>query len=445
MITESEGVGGAVSATRRTAGDFRVAFVVVAAAFVIICLYSNYVQHVIVTRFGDADEYFFAAEQMAAGQTIRAETPYLYRIALPWLVAHTFPQQIEFGFRLYNTIAAGAGTTLLLLWLRRFGVHAGVAALTTVVYTAEWIGPARFIWFAPITCDPPFIALTMGALLVADGLRRQFSWPRALALTAICAVGGAVRETMLFAPIAFLFANVTFDRTSQPPRVPLAARLLPLAATIAVVTLCHFIPAEPRRHLSTYDNVFMLYRRKALFTLPLSFYMTFGPVIAVALYDWRAARDLLARHFYLAVFFGWCFLTCYIGGHDSERYLIWGAPVMYLLVAMALQRHAGALLRSAWVFVALVGAQALGSHIFFAYPNPNTAVGDWTTLTTAGEKIWGVLNRLFVIDDFYWNLWSYFGSRPVHALLLGIYVVFSLALILYLGHTERAHPELRPR
>jgi hypothetical protein len=445
MITERDGVDGAVSATRRTYGDFRVAFAVVAVAFVLISLYSNYVQHVIVTRFGDGDEYFFAAEQMAAGQTIRAETPYLYRIALPWLVAHTFPHQIEFGFRLYNTIAGAAGTALLLLWLRRFGVHAGVAALTTILYTAEWIGPARFIWFAPISCDPPFIALSMAALLIADGLRRQFSWRRALGLTAICAVGGAVRETMLFAPIAFLFANVTFDRTSQPPRVPLTARLLPLAATAVVVTLCHFIPAEPRRHLSAFDNVFYLYHRKALFTLPLSFYMTFGPVIAVVLYDWRAARDLLARHFYLVIFFGWCFLTSYIGGHDTERYLIWGAPVMYLLIAVALERHADALLRSAWVFVALVGAQALGSHIFFAYPDPNTAVGDWAELRTVGERIWGVTNRLLVVDDFYWNLWSYFGSKPFHALLLAIYLVFSLGLILYLRHTERSHPELRPR
>jgi hypothetical protein len=440
MITERDGAGDAVWA--RPWSDFRVAFAVVAVAFVLISVYSHHVQHVIVTRFGDADEYFFEAEQIAAGQTIRAETPYMYRIALPWLVAHTFPQQIEFGFRLYNTIAAAAGTMLLLLWLRRFGVHAGVAALTTILYTAEWISPARFIWFAPITCDPPFIALSMAALLVADGLRRQFSWPRALGLTAICALGGAVRETMLFAPIAFLFANVTFDPTSPPSRVPLTARLLPLVATAVVVTLCHFIPAEPRRQLSAWDNLFYLYHRKALFALPLSLYMTFGPIIAVVLYDWRAARDLLARHVYLVVFFGWCFLTSYIGGSDTERFVIWGAPVMYLLVAKALERHAGALLRSAWVFVALVIAQALSSHIFFAYPNPNTAVADWGLLTTVGEKIWGALNRLLVIDDFYWNLWSYFGSKPVHAVSLAIYLVFSLGLVLYLRRTERMHPEL---
>jgi hypothetical protein len=425
-------------------GDYRLAFALTAAAFVVISVYSYHVQHVTVTRFGDGDEYFFAAEQMAAGQTIRAETPYLYRIALPWLVAHTFPQQIEFGFRLYNTMSAAAGTALLLLWLRRFGVHAGVAALTAIMYTAAWIGPARFIAFAPISCDPPFIALSMAALLVADGLRREFSWTGAIGLTAICAVGGAVRETMLFAPIAFLFANVTFDRSSRPPRVPLAACLLPLAATAAVVTLCHYIPAEPRRQLSAVDNVFYLYRRKALFTLPLSFYMTFGPVIAVVLYDWRSALRLLAQNVYLVVFFGWCFLTSYIGGHDTERYLIWGVPVMYLLVATALERHAPALLRSAWVFVALITAQAFSEHLFFAYPDPSNAVGDWSTLTTAGEKIWGVLNRLLVIDDFYWNLWSYFGSKPFHALMLAIYALFSLGLILYLQFVERAHPELRP-
>src|SRR6185312_9610559 len=193
MITDS--VGGAVAGTRELYGDFRLASVLVAVAFVAISAYSYHVQQITLTRFGDGDEYFFAAEQMAAGQTIRAETPYMYRIALPWLVARTFPERIEFGFRLYNTMAAAAGCALLLLWLRRFDIHPGVAALTTILYIADWIGPARFLYYYPIYVDPPFIALSMGALMVAEGLRRRFSWARTFALAAICAAGGAVRET----------------------------------------------------------------------------------------------------------------------------------------------------------------------------------------------------------------------------------------------------------
>ena len=417
-----------------------------ALAFVVISVYSAHVQQITLTRFGDGDEYFFAAEQMAAHQTIRAETPYLYRIALPWLVAHTFPQRIEFGFRLYNTIAAFAGPMLLLAWLRRFGVRAEIAALTSVLYIADWIGPARFLYYYPIYVDPPFIALCMWGLLIVDGLRRRFSWPRTIGLAVLCALGGAVRETMLLVPIAFLFANVTFDRQpGEQARIPRIARVLPLAATALVVALCHLIPAEPRRQLSALENAFYLFNEKPLFTLPLAFFMTFGPVLAIVLYDWRRVRDLVMKHFYLVVFFGGCFAGGYVGGHETERYLIWASPVVFLLIAQALERHGAALVRSAWMFVALVGAQALGEHVFFGIPDPSFSVAEWSSLTTVGQKAWGVINRLVIVDDFSWNLWSYFGSRPFHALLLAIYAAFSASLMLYLWRVERAHPELRPR
>jgi hypothetical protein len=92
------------------------------------------------------------------------------------------------------------------------------------------------------------------------------------------------------------------------------------------------------------------------------------------------------------------------------------------------------------VFVLLVGAQALGEHVFFAIPDYSVAVNDWSTLTTFGEKAWGILNRLVIVDDFSWNLWSYFGSRPFHALLLCIHVAFSAFLITYLWWAERRAP-----
>jgi hypothetical protein len=33
------------------------------------------------------------------------------------------------------------------------------------------------------------------------------------------------------------------------------------------------------------------------------------------------------------------------------------------------------------------------------------------------------------LDDVHWNLWSNFGSRPFHALLLALYLGFSVAMI----------------
>jgi hypothetical protein len=442
MITDNFGSTGGV--TRGLYADFTAASAAVVIAFVVISLYSFYVQTIVLTRFGDGDEYFFAAEQMAAGQTIRAEVPYAYRIALPWLVARTFPERIELGFRIYNTAAAAAGTALLLMWLRAFGIRPGVAALTTLLYVANWIGPARFLYYYPIYVDPPFIAFSMGALLLIESLRRRFTWARTGALSALCFLGGSIRETMILAPIAFVFANVGRRRVcgegEEDAPIPLIARLLPLACGAIAVVLCRQVPVAPRRTLSAVENAIYLFHDKPLFTLPLALFMTFGPVLAVVFHDWRAARDVVRRHAYLAVFFASCFAAGYVGGHETERYLIWAAPVVYLLIATALQNHGEALMRSAWVFVALAGAQLAAEHVFFGIPDPSFAVADFSTLTTIGEKIWGVINRLVIIDDFSWNLWSYFGSRPFHALLLAVYVVFSVLLILYLRWAERPRP-----
>jgi hypothetical protein len=243
---------------------------------------------------------------------------------------------------------------------------------------------------------------------------------------------------MLLVPGTFLFANVRFGTSSEDrPQIPATALALPLLATALAIALCHMVPSEPRRVISVPENSLYLLRDKPLFTIPLSFFMTFGPVIALVLYDWRTVRDVVSKHAYLVVFLGGCFLTSYIGGHENERYLLWAAPVMYLLIALALQRYGAILMRSAWVFVILAGAQALAEHIFFGIPDPSLAVGDWSYLTTFSQKTWGVVNRLLVVDDFSWNLWSYFGSRPFHVLLLAIYIAFSASLIAYLRWAER--------
>jgi hypothetical protein len=36
---------------------------------------------------------------------------------------------------------------------------------------------------------------------------------------------------------------------------------------------------------------------------------------------------------------------------------------------------------------------------------------------------------VFVIDDFHWNLWSNFGSRPFHLVQLAFYLAISATVI----------------
>src|SRR5262249_13799960 len=131
-----------------------------------------------------------------------------------------------------------------------------------------------------------------------------------------------------------------------------------------------------------------------------------------------------------------CAVLAYVGGHDTERYLLWAAPVVYVLVGLALERHRAAL-SSAWLIAVLVAAQAVSGRGFWAIPSPSGAVTAFSDLAGVPAKLYSVLDRLFVIDDFHWNLWSNFGSRPFHWLLLAVYGAFSLAMAAWLRARSR--------
>jgi hypothetical protein len=412
-------------------------FILVLAAFCFVTMYSHRSQHVTLTRFGDGDEYFFAAEQLAAGDTVRAEAPYVYRIGLPWLVARLFPHDIAFGFLALNVVCAASITMLLLVWLRSFSATAGTRAVIALMFIASWLGPARFVHFYPIYVDPPFMLFALVGLMVIDRIRGQVSWRGVVVLSIVCFIGTLFRETMIFVAFAFAVVNVGFGHLDKDvPKMSIIHRALPLIACAVAIAICRMQPFEPRRSLSAVENALYLFGRKPLFTLPLAAFITFGPVVALAAYDWRQGRRLLAQHSYLMVYTGGCFVAGYVGGHETERYWIWAAPVVYVLIAKSIERHRKALLSNAWVFVALVAAQGLSERVLWSIPDPGSAVARFEEMNTLGEKVYAILNRLFVIDDFYWNLWSYFGSRPFHAAQLGLYICFSAFLLSWIYRAE---------
>jgi hypothetical protein len=89
---------------------------------------------------------------------------------------------------------------------------------------------------------------------------------------------------------------------------------------------------------------------------------------------------------------------------------------------------------------ALVIAQIVSARLLWSIPSPSLAVASMSEMPTLGAKIYSTLDRLFVIDDFHWNLWSNFGSRPFHALLLALYLAFSAAMIGWIHlRTTRTH------
>jgi len=375
----------------------------------------------------DAVQYYLVSSQIAAAQTPAAEAPYVYRLGMPWLVAQLWPNDAARGFFVINVLCAIALAPLLALWLR-VGVERLSMRLSMVaLFAAAWHGPIRYVHFNGGYVDPPFLVFVILALGLLDMMRTNtaaWQWP---ALTALTVVGTAVRETMLLLPVsAFLLDNPFSDRWRLDVRRIEWRMLAPLAAGAAIVALTHaIVDADTTR---SFVAAAMQWLRKPLSAYLLGWFIAYGPVLALLIFDGRdVLRDLRDRQHLLA-FLGMCAVLAFFGGSDTERFLFWAMPVIYLLIGRACERRF-AVIGSAAIGAALLVVQALSARIFWTIPDPASEAGPLSNTGSWLDRLYAVADRVFVIDHFHWNLWSSFGSQPFRLARLGLYVAVTIAFL----------------
>jgi hypothetical protein len=415
----------------------------VVALFALITSVAAVMQQVTLFRFWDSDHYYWMTYFFATHQPVTAAAPYVYRIGLPWLIS--FAERHHYGdaYRAANLISAGLSAVLLVVWLRAYLRSWVTRLVLATLFLAEWHGPARFVHYYPMYVDPPMFVFLIAGLIVVDWIRRDESAWTFVALALLTYVGTLVREVMVVVPAALLLASDRSERTfvrriaGRDRRATLA--LLPLAAAFAAIATTRFV-AIPRADSYTFlsaaiDNV----SRKPLFAWVLSWFFTFGPVLAIVAFDWRRAARFLASRWDLAAYLCFFAFLSYVGGTDTERLLLWAMPVVYVLIGRALETYPRLFLIAP--ALVLAAAQAVSERIFWPIPSPGTNVEAFAASASWPARAWGLVNRAIVVDDFHWNLWSTFGSRPVHALTLAWDLAFTGAFVFWLTLRSRA---LRP-
>ena len=403
------------------------------ALVVVASVWADHTQQVRVSRYWDADEYFRVAEQIAAHKPVTAAAPYAYRVLTPWLVARCCARDILHGFLAVNMAAAAAGSLLLAGWLGRFVEDWRVRVLVVAAYVFEWHGPVRFIYYYPVYVDPLFMVLLLAGLLSVERVFADERWWDVVALTSVTLLGALAREAMVLVPLTAVLHRGAWERRGRGAIA--AAMVLPIVAAVAALTLVR-LGATPRGGFTWAAAAAEHLATKPVFSLGLTWFITFGPILAVVLYDWHATARFLVSHRHLAVFLLACTAAAYVGGHDTERYLFWSAPVVYVLIGRAIERHRAAL-SSAALGAALLIAQVLSERVLWPVPSPSNAVMSYGDLPPAARS-YSILNRLFVIDDFHWNLWSNFGSRPFHLLLLALYLAFTAVVVVWMHRREHS-------
>jgi hypothetical protein len=265
----------------------------------------------------DGAQYAQLAAQCGREQ-LRAFEPFTYRIGTPCLAA-LVPAAPRIGLWAINAVAAILLIFLLDAWLRRH-LSPAVAVVVLVAFAFHWVAPLRQVWWYPTYIDPGALCAMLGALLLAH---------RFIPFVIICFAGAMVRETTIIVPIA-LMLGARVNATAMNFQTATAG----LIAGLAGIGLTHLV-ATPTSDYWIADAAFYWAYAKPLPTYLLAVFITYGPALALLAVGWTAVKAHLLRFPAHATLLVMILVLAWIGGSDTERFLMWGAPVVLVLIGKA--------------------------------------------------------------------------------------------------------------
>ena len=382
----------------------------------------------------DGTAYHAMATQYSAGaRVVTAEAPFVMRIATPWLasqldpvVRRILPDGLELsieeanglkgfpGFYAVN-LAASLLATLLLYWYLTLLVEdVRVRCLLMALWIMQWHGPVRFTFFYPAYIDPLFLALLFAGLAVSElGARGRFG-AAAMCASALAFAATFSRETAVLIPL--LFAARHWKRLLHPERA--LDRLLVILPFVVVVPAFAIVRelTVPLRPFDPFGGPLQMLREKPVFTWFLAWFFSFGPAtLGVILSSWEQVVRVVKARPELATYLLSCGVLGYVGGTDTERILTWAWPAVLVLLATAIGHHARVWARAPWLALALVGLAMISARIFWSIP---AGIDDETPMRELGlnwSSVVVILDKTLVMNNYYANLWSFFGSRALHA------------------------------
>jgi hypothetical protein len=439
----------------------RVESILVVALFLAVSIWSAVIQRG-ERVFGDATQYHAMAQQFTAGTVpVIANAPFVYRPATPWLASRIEPtvtralpawldRAIEDSsglkgvapFYIVNIVAALAATFALLAYLRRFVPHAAIRVAMLAAWMLQWQAPVRFVYFYPVNVEPLFLVFVVSGLLVIERSRARLDGAGTLLLTVMAFAGTLCRESMLLVALTFAVCHL---RRVASPHARWRARLWilpPIAACAAALAVAHTVGASavvyhPWTELGT------MVTEKPVSTWLLAWSFAFGlPVIALVAAAAKGTLATLQQRPEMAFYLAGCGLLAFVGGTDTERILGWAAPVVYVLAGRAIAALLDVLRHPRVLAPSLVAMQSISARWFWPIPVGVDSVRPFAQLDLSWPAVVEMLDKLLVIDDYYANLWSFYGSRIVHSVILAFDVCFVMLFVLFVRRSLQQLPSV---
>jgi len=403
----------------------------------------------------DGCAYYSTAGQLSEGKTPRGPSPFIYRLGTPAVATLLSSQGLLNGFLRANVLAAALLTVLMVIWLRQHVANRLIRVLLLSAFLLEWLGPARFTYFYPTTCDPWAMTFCLLALILVDRLQARIS-PIMLVFTCLtCLAGSLFREFELLVGLSALaaagFLSCERGLRVHPPKLLLT---LPFVSALVGLTVAHLY-ASPGPLITTEVGCLGTYPKDYtyihtavhwLYTQPLAMYIhawliAFGPILFLLLFDWRGSLGFLRGRQHLLFYLVGVMGLAWIGGYDTERYAFYAMPVIYVLCGRVIARNAS-IFKSPVLICSLAVTQLISARVLWTIPDywqstaPNALQ---LALDTPAPSYFMLIpfGRISVL-----NLLSHFG--PMMSVSLAQYCVLGVALLAFMRHRENRLFPLAP-
>jgi len=344
----------------------------------------------------DGNFYYMMAEQAGDGQRLTTEAPFVYRILVPLMAAVVSPNDYMQGFQIVNAVAIAVMIVLMIVWFRLYVSSVPIRIALIALFLTAWAGPLRSYFWYPVLVDYWLLPALLAGLLIVEKMRR--GGRLAIWLPILCAVSifaATVREAGLLVPLAALFTFNPISGRGKDLRAKLRG-FLSIRPLLAIPALAGGITLVGIRVLVVTTGAYgflisaghwLIYKRLDIYAL--GWFVAFGPVLILPIFYWRACLQFLRLHQAIAAFLVGLVGIAWIGGADTERFLFWGAPVIYLMIGLGLQELACERPRVAFIAI-LVILQAVSARLFWVLPAAAVApsqVSETVVLTPIGTNI----------------------------------------------------------
>jgi hypothetical protein len=378
--------------------------------------------------------YYTLAQEFMDHEPLATEGPYVFRIGTPWVVAQISPHELFRGFRIVNITGNAIACGLLVLWLRGYVADWRIRVLFVAIFVSQWDAPPRLVYHSPVHVDAWLFAFCLAGLLV---VQRYLVRPSmgAVAALSVLAIGGVLdREATLMVPLCLLAAHRPFvmENGRWRFRLPPWRAWIPFACGFATFVAIHRF-AHQTDDYSFWQTIYFFLYNKPVLTYLHAWFLAFGPVLFIVIYDWKNVKAYLCEEQWLALYLAVGVFLGFFGGTDQERLQYWSMPGVYLLLGRAIERHRGVL--ASWPLIAtFAAAQILSTRVLWTTPDyPTDFHHTFPLFQQVGDNVQ-------ILD-----LFSYHGYRPKETLSLFEFLIFGVLVLWWMTNRARRLEATFPR